>query len=763
MLAATDISAEARRSVGHTPAESPRGASVRRVVFVTDSLRPGGKEQILVTLADQCRRRGIATAVVCLKDRGDFAAKLDAVGVSVHVLGSSDRWDGAAILRLADLLRALAPDVINIHDRFSIPYVVAARRFTRPIPIVFSCHGLLLSSTRAPWSQVLASEGVQAFTAVAPRVAECYARFLRVRGPFELIHNGIASVAPDSAAGLELRRTLGIDDGAFVFAAVGAVKPEKGYEDLLVACSQLAGTVGDRSFRVLIAGAARSGTYLGELQAELALRKLEGVVTFLGHCDRPEAIYGAADAFVLPSRTEGLPLAMLEAASARLPIVATTVGDIPAVLGEGAGLLTPPAQPEVLAEAMGRLMASTELCQRLGAAAAERVRENYAADGMAAHYVSLFGRVFRAERKDARPSALILGPDVPLTGGMASVVGQLRQSRLGRSYQLSTLNTGKVTPPGRSAFSGVMSQLALFGRLVGKCLRGRARVVHIHTCSGPTFWRDCALALVARLLRSKVVWHIHGGRFVEFAKRTTGFGHLIMAWSFESASAVVTLSNRWRRRLQPLAYRARWRVVHNGVSVPPEARVHADVDGPVLFIGNLGRDKGAADLIEALRLAQQQGCFPRVNFAGGETAPAQREALLARATDAEVDKAIRFMGVVTGPAMQRALASTGCFVLPSYVEALPISMLEAMAWAKPVVATRVGAVPEVITNGAEGFLIDPGDTEGLASALVCLSGDEQLRRRMGQAARRRVCEAFSVDVMAESVRAVYDAALKGRP
>jgi len=118
---------------------------------------------------------------------------------------------------------------------------------------------------------------------------------------------------------------------------------------------------------------------------------------------------------------------------------------------------------------------------------------------------------------------------------------------------------------------------------------------------------------------------------------------------------------------------------------------------------------------------------------------------------------------LTGPAKRRALASCACLVLPSYVEASPVSVLEAMAWAKPVVATRVGGVPEIVAHGVEGFLVEPGDPRGLADALMKLCDDESLRGQMGRAARERVRDAYSADVMGEAILEVYDDVRRGRP
>ncbi len=96
------------------------------------------------------------------------------------------------------------------------------------------------------------------------------------------------------------------------------------------------------------------------------------------------------------------------------------------------------------------------------------------------------------------------------------------------------------------------------------------------------------------------------------------------------------------------------------------------------------------------------------------------------------------------------------FVLPSLSEGLPVSILEAMAASKPVVATYVGGVPEAVVDGVTGLLVPPRDPTALAQAIVHLLGDPDLRQQMGQAGRERVLEHFSVERMVERTQNLYE-------
>jgi len=100
------------------------------------------------------------------------------------------------------------------------------------------------------------------------------------------------------------------------------------------------------------------------------------------------------------------------------------------------------------------------------------------------------------------------------------------------------------------------------------------------------------------------------------------------------------------------------------------------------------------------------------------------------------------------------------FVMPSYYETFGISAMEAMAFGLPVVATRAGGLSEVVEDGVTGFLVPPGDSQAVAEAIIRLLRDQNLRRRMGEAGRKRVLDEFTVDRVLVQTLNVYDAILR---
>jgi glycosyltransferase involved in cell wall biosynthesis len=344
---------------------------------------------------------------------------------------------------------------------------------------------------------------------------------------------------------------------------------------------------------------------------------------------------------------------------------------------------------------------------------------------------------------------------------MATVTNLLCDSRLADLCNLKVIHNAKTTREGRSFLAGVGAQVGLLGRIIKSLSGGRNKITHIHTCSGFTFFRDCLHALVARGLGSEVVWHVHGARFDKFLAGLPGPGKRLARGMLTRSGGVIVLSNQWIRTLQGFAPQARWRAVPNGVAVP-------DVPSPVernhslLFLGNLGQRKGASDLVEALIRARQK--CPEVcgKLAGNETAPGERLKLSKRIRQSPHPEAVELIGIVKGQDKLERLEQAGLFCLPSYAEGLPMAMLEAMASGLGVIVTRVGAIPEVITDGVEGFLVDPGDVETLSDRILRLSEDGQLRKTMGAAARRKVIQHYSLDRMAERIYGLYQEVTRRR-
>lgn len=374
-----------------TSKDSERRSNVRRVALVVSQLRPGGMERVVVHLAGHLSARGVEPLVICLQEKGELAPKLEARGVRVIALRSLQGYDVTAVFRLARFLVRFRPCVINVHDYSSLPYVAIASLVIPRCPVVFTAHGLLYEGFRPLQRRYrFFSHRVSTVAAVSAQVRDRHVDFLNWHGTTHIVPNGVPDIRRRLEDRREIREELGIGDREFVFLAVGNPRPEKGFEDLISAAVKVQHEAADRSFSVLIVGGLSDSEYCVRLRGLAEASGLEGL-RLLGYRADVKRLYSAADAFIISSRSEGLPMVLLEAMTAGLPVIATRVGGIPDALPDNCGLLVEPGQPSQLAGGMLQLLKGGEnLCELMGRAARARAIRKFGVGRMVERYLEVY-------------------------------------------------------------------------------------------------------------------------------------------------------------------------------------------------------------------------------------------------------------------------------------------------------------------------------------------------------------------------------------
>ena len=294
--------------------------------------------------------------------------------------------------------------------------------------------------------------------------------------------------------------------------------------------------------------------------------------------------------------------------------------------------------------------------------------------------------------------------------------------------------------------TGVLDMRAL--RQLRRLFRSkRVDVVHTHG----HFRVNLQARIAGRLAKARVLSHMH----IQNAFRTGGRRRLQIAIDNATARlcfAIVAVSAATRDDLVRQGYPSeRLVVVHNGIEPAVDVAPVRLADGPtVLEVARLAEVKGQRTLLEALvnlqatavlvgRDLEQEGAYERVLRVDAERLGVADRTVFAGYRD-------------DVPAL---LAGCDVVCLPSRAEGLPLVVLEAMAHAKPVVATPVGGTPELVVDGETGLLVPPGDADALTEALAALLGDPDRARRLGEAGRERVLAEFSAARAAERVLALY--------
>jgi glycosyltransferase involved in cell wall biosynthesis len=180
----------------------------------------------------------------------------------------------------------------------------------------------------------------------------------------------------------------------------------------------------------------------------------------------------------------------------------------------------------------------------------------------------------------------------------------------------------------------------------------------------------------------------------------------------------------------------------------------------VLFVGRLSAPKGIYDLFDAIPRVIERHPDTRFVLAGVAESDAMEPVIRAEADRRGIAHRITFLGSVEGRDKAAAYATCEMLVVPSWTEAFPLVIPEAMAAGLPVIATAVGAIPDFVTDGEDGFLVPPRDPAALADRISRLLEDEHLRRRISERVRERAPREFAIEVgsvkMASIVRSVLE-------
>lgn len=531
---------------------------------------------------------------------------------------------------------------------------------------------------------------------------------------------------------------------------VGRLIRNKGVDVLLEALARVRGTASDAPLWILGDGPER--TALAAKAKSLGVdARFEGFQSR----DRLPAYYEKARAIVLPSlEGEGLPNALLEAMAHGLPAVAT---ELPGVheLVLGAGPIVPPGDPGALATALRSLEDPAER-RRAAFVARQRALER-SWEAIVPRLESVL-----AEAALPAPRVWIVSPHPVSRGGVAAVARQLVASPLARRYRLSVLSTYRAGSILGRLYHATLGIGAIAVRLAVR----PPDLVHLKIASRGSFARKVIVAGLARMRGVPVLAHVHGGGFDKFVSGSAPPVRALARWLIEGSPHVLSLSESWANRLRQLFPEARIEALPNPVEVArfedlARARFQTFHESAApgrtptaLFLGDLLERKGVFDLVHAWPSVERAVPGARLVLAGAGDTAAVLAAAQAAAKATGVEGRVSVPGWVGPDEKHRLLGEAHVFVLPSYFEGVPISLLEAMAAGLPSIVTPVGGVLDAVTDGQEAIVIRPGDRLALATALVHVLTSPALARALGGSARVRA-QAFDLPAFADSLDAVY--------
>jgi glycosyltransferase involved in cell wall biosynthesis len=368
------------------------------ILLLGTQIATGGAQKVLLDQAHWFHSRGYKVTAAFFYDRDGLHQRWqDGSPFPIVNLSTFQKKHGAlrnslsilrGLWRLWELLRREKFDVIETftHDSnmLALPLAWMAR-----VPVrIATHHGIIAGIPR--WR-----EKVHAWM-INNNIANCIVAVSGMTrqklldegiqpGRIVVIQNGITPISLEGVNRFEVRKKAGIREDDPFLLAVGRLVYSKAHRVLIAAMPAVL-----RKFPKTKVGICGDGVLYGELEAQIQALGLSDSVKLLGQSDNVTEYLASADVFVMPSLWEGLPIALLEAMSAGLPVIATKVEGVEEVIVEGEhGLLVPIDNTDALSNAILQLLADPVLCHKMGDAAKKKVLELYTADRMCEQYLAL--------------------------------------------------------------------------------------------------------------------------------------------------------------------------------------------------------------------------------------------------------------------------------------------------------------------------------------------------------------------------------------
>jgi len=334
-----------------------------------------------------------------------------------------------------------------------------------------------------------------------------------------------------------------------------------------------------------------------------------------------------------------------------------------------------------------------------------------------------------------RAKVLLVGVTLPRIGGISLTIDKLKHNKLlQESIEVHVCNPNS---PDHALLDRCLTRFLHYpanSQLNRTLLKASMRdskpdIIHLFTSSYSNFWTNCYLSDFIHKQGIPYLLNMRGGGFIDFYQGCTDREKHKIVRNLRQANVLLVQSDEWGEYYRSLHQDIKISVLPNYVQIP-DARDLSDSDrkNAILFLGHLKKSKGVALLLEAWQRLQPEIPGWELWLAGPD-----REGFADAVSEVELrQKRIRFHGVVQGEQKEKLLRQASIFVLPSEAEGLPNSMLEAMAYQIPVIATPVGAVPGIIRNAENGIIIEVGNRLQLVNAIRELAGSSARRLALGQ-------------------------------
>jgi len=345
-------------------------------------------------------------------------------------------------------------------------------------------------------------------------------------------------------------------------------------------------------------------------------------------------------------------------------------------------------------------------------------------------------------------NVLIISPSLQVKGGISSVIKSYLASDLPKNHNIYMVASHVDGRKWIKLVKAVIGLVETFCYLAFKHID----IVHIHSGNIISFKRKFYYIKLVSYFNCKTIFHHHGGSLIEQYEMTSKRWQYLISHTLNNVDAVICLSENWKKSILKIAFAANVQVIPNCVNLPEPFEKDASIVAKLTFLGHIKEKKGIFDLLRIIKRLINKGFNVKLTIGGiGDI-----KRLNAELNRLSIPDNIEFLGWLSEEDRDSLLRKTGIFVLPSYAEAMPMSILEAMSYSIPVVSTFVGGIPELVSDGESGFLIMPGDLDALYRSLASLIQNKELREEFGHKGRLIIKTNHNIDLVSQKIDSIYN-------
>jgi glycosyltransferase involved in cell wall biosynthesis len=342
-------------------------------------------------------------------------------------------------------------------------------------------------------------------------------------------------------------------------------------------------------------------------------------------------------------------------------------------------------------------------------------------------------------------------------GGILTSCRVLLASSLPRRMELILLDSSSPSVPPPPYLRRLLPAGLRIVRMIRHCMRSNLDVILLFASPGPSFIEKSLMAGIARLFGIKTLMFPRGAALVDHYQASP-WRALLLRWCFRIPTMMLCQGNAYQRffayqvglGLERCPIIFNWTATTQLLNIGAAREYGREQPLEALFLGWVDQEKGIFELLECAQLLSEAGEVPafKLIIAGDGSAMAETRRKL---NDPRLGSVVELLGWIDSDAKVERLRRAHLLVLPSYMEGMPNAIIEAMATGLPVVATDVGAVVDVVSDGVNGFLIPPRNIDRLTRALRELLLNAPLRERMGRAGWHMAKDRFSAERAADQL------------